>query len=1175
MKCPDIKAKTITQIENGDWAKVSAKKATTYSVIEAGFGDLEGLLGLLEVLLAQPTSFVVRGGLERQVEPGEHITRRHSENYPEDNRAVLIEAERCWVPVDFDGVPMGDDYDLVDVDSMIKGAIKRYLPEPFHNADVVWALSAGAGTKTDGTLNCHLFFMSDRPVGTIWLREYMKAFAPDADTAIYKFGQPIYTAAPIVINGDDPVLTRLGIIQKSADHITLPDVTFDEIEEHAVREGIGLLSHAKGFEAKLALMGHGDGLCGYHAPIREAAASYVSGKLESEIDIPALIERIKEAVTAAPKDRAPIYYKIYSRVSYLKQQIKSAMTKFCRKPVKEVEAFYPLTEGSISSAELEVEEFLERFSADVAEYWRERQATEAENERREAEKDYPLLLSDPVPERLLLTSTGTGKSRAARGIIPELLQETPGKTVGIAVPMHMLAAEYRDELLRPLEDAGFTVGDFRGRGADDLSAPTGESDPKKAYEKMCPLHKEASELAAAGGNIDTQMCAKGRMGTKTRKECQHYQTCGYQRQKDKSNDVTLFAHQLLTGQKPKVLGDLAAVIIDEDPLGTFLAGVGPTSVSTSTDDIQAVESRLKRLAGAAKKKREKKKINGLDAARFAVADVRKTLAVMEDGTINRRALGRALFKTTRSGTMTEKLGSAHRGVWMALKDVGIKPGMEPKRRDAKIAAVAGFNKKVRSVARFIKILQDFLERDGEQNLVEVYTDDDLRSHWERAEIRKAKNNLGSAPHEPPLTDAEKEVERGRLGLGDTSIIPGLRKDDDQIRLSWIKEKRKGWNVPTIYMDATGREEVYRGLFPNIGFNDVCKVECESPHMHVRQVVDWNASRNKLVAHDDRSDKLNKTAVNNTQKVARIIEARATQFRDQGALIEGLSVDVLVVTYKPTRDALEKIQGQGFIPGNVEFAHYGNLTGLDRWKGVRCVILVGGATKGVLAIEHIAELLKGDKLDPLNSAFGSWYAQEKVGGRRRGESTGPELTRNFHNDPIAEAVRWQLTEGTLIQAIGRGREVRRTTDNPLQVDLITDTPLPIEVDEFVSWLEIQPTYLDTLAARGVMIDAETTARGYWSIAAAVLGSEAEKVRESARRALTRGFAYNISYISKNPREQTKPNSGGAANLPSWGHAVVRVGRYGVPVRFAPGADMTRLFGPEARIEVTNPPLILVP
>ena len=733
--------------------------------------------------------------------------------------------------------------------------------------------------------------------------------------------------------------------------------------------------------------------------------------------------------------------------------------------------------------------------------------------------------------------------------------------------MHMLGAEYLNELMQPLKEAGFTVGDFRGRGADDLSAPTGETDPKKAFEKMCRLHKEASELMAAGGNVDTQMCAKGRKNTKKRKECRYFQTCVYQQQKEQHFDVTMVAHQLLTTQKPKSVGDPAAVFVDEDPLAAFFAGVGRVPVSVSVDEFHAVESRLKRLAGAARKKQETKRANGLDAAWLAVADIHKALLTIDDGEVNRRALGRALHKVTVSGTVTEKLGAAYRGVWKALKEVDVKPGMEPTRRAAKIAAVADFNKKARRVAQLVKILHGLIEHESERNIVDVHTDDDLKEYWERMEALKARNTLGGALPKPPITDGEREEDRRRLGLDDMSIIPGIRNDDDQITISWIKEKRKGWNAPTMYMDATGHEAVYKALFPDI--DAVCRVECETPHLYVRQVVNWNASRNKLVPSDHRTDKQNQTAKNNIGKVARMIEVRADQFRGQGATVDGLGVDVLVITYKPTREVLEEMQHDGLVPDNVEFAHYGNLTGLDRWKGVRCVILVGSATKGVPAIERIAELLKGDKLDPINSAFGNWYAQEKVGGRRKGQDTGPELVRDYHDDPIAEAVRWQLTEGHMVQAWGRGREVRRTADTPLQVDLITNLPLPLEVDEFVKWSDAQPGYLDTLAARGLVIDAETTARGYWETVAAAL-PDVYVSAAAARNQNSRSRAHLLIVypLYANERVSTKSASAAAPEISFWGRAKVRVGRYAVPMRFAPDCDLVRLFGPDAEITVID-------
>ena len=47
--------------------------------------------------------------------------------------------------------------------------------------------------------------------------------------------------------------------------------------------------------------------------------------------------------------------------------------------------------------------------------------------------------------------------------------------------------------------------------------------------------------------------------------------------------------------------------------------------------------------------------------------------------------------------------------------------------------------------------------------------------------------------------------------------------------------------------------------------------------------------------------------------------------------------------------------------------------------------------------------------------------------------------------LAEAVRWSICEGELIQAMGRGRGVNRTAVTPLEIDLLTDVVLPVTVD----------------------------------------------------------------------------------------------------------------------------------
>ena len=1153
-----------TRLDDGSWDTQSHSRSVRNKFREAPISDIYSLASVISNLTKReyPIRGMIHVGLTDRRGKRKKYFRATLENFGGHRGATPCR----WVMIDLDNVELGAGLDIFkDPESAIKWAIAEYLPKCFHGVTCFWQLSSSAGIKKG--FSAHIWFWLDRPITGGDLTDYLAVTGPDVDPACLRNDVlPHYCAAPIFTNAPDPIPYRQDIMVGGKEYVTVPEIKPQALKHEAREKGVGsaVLDNARGVDEALALIGDDEGLAGFHRPIRKAVMLAVIAADGRELDHDGLKAKIRKAVFLRKEDRDAGYIENAVRDYNLDSSIKGAVRWWQRQnEVKEVSAYYPRATGSLDDAELRVEGFIEDFAADVAEYWREYEATEEENERREAAEEYPLLSPDPMPERLLLTPTGTGKSRAARQAIPDILRQNPDKSVVIAVPMHMLGEEYLNELEEPLKKAGFTVGDFRGRGADDPSAPTGEQDPKKAYEKMCRLHEEASELMAAGGDVDTQMCAKGRKNTKERKECRYFHTCGYQRQKEQQFDVTLVAHQLLTAQKPKSVGDPAAVFVDEDPLAAFVAGVGPMPVSTSTNDLQAVENRLRKLAKQAEKAQETKKANGLDAAWLAVKDVRKALLTIGDGEINRRGLGRALHKVTISGTITEMLATAYRGIWKSLKDVDVKPGMEPKRRAAKIAAVVDFNKTARRVARLVKILHCLVEHEGERNIVDVHTDDDLKEYWERMEALKGRNTLGGGLPKPPITDEEREEDRKCLGLEDTSIIPGIRKDDDQITISWIKEKRKGWNAPTMYMDATGHEAVYKALFPDI--DAVCRVECETPHMYVRQVVDWNASRNKLVPGDHRTDKQNKTARNNIRKVARVIEVRAAQFRGEGAPIDDLGVDVLVITYKPTRIVLEEMQRDGLVPDNVEFAHYGNLTGLDRWKHVRCVVLVGSATKGVPAIEHIAELLKGDKLAPVNSAFGNWYAQEKVGGRRKGQDIGPELVRDYHDDPIAEAVRWQLTEGHMVQAWGRGREVRRKADTPLQVDLITSQPLPLEVDEFAKWPDLQPDYLDTLAARGLVIEAEPTVRGYWSTVAAALPDvyvSAAAARNQNRR--SRAHMLIVYPLYANERVSTKSTSAAAPKISLWGRAKIRVRRYAVTVRFAPNCDLLRLFGPDAEI-----------
>jgi putative DNA primase/helicase len=73
----------------------------------------------------------------------------------------------------------------------------------------------------------------------------------------------------------------------------------------------------------------------------------------------------------------------------------------------------------------------------------------------------------------------------------------------------------------------------------------------------------------------------------------------------------------------------------------------------------------------------------------------------------------------------------------------------------------------------------------------------------------------------------------------------------------------------------------------------------------------------------------------------------------------------------------------------------------------------------------------------------------------------------HPDPLAEEIRWQITEGSLTQAIGRGRGANRSPTDPLAIDILTRICLPLDVDEVTTWDAVQPSRLQVMWARGAI------------------------------------------------------------------------------------------------------------
>jgi len=184
--------------------------------------------------------------------------------------------------------------------------------------------------------------------------------------------------------------------------------------------------------------------------------------------------------------------------------------------------------------------------------------------------------------------------------------------------------------------------------------------------------------------------------------------------------------------------------------------------------------------------------------------------------------------------------------------------------------------------------------------------------------------------------------------------------------------------------------------------------------------------------------------------------------------------------------------------NVKIAQFGALRGLNAYKGVRALIMFGRQLPKVEVVEGMAERVSGVPLDP--KLCGRWRKVDRKIDTRDGRAV---VIRHIeHSDPLCEAIRESICEHELIQAVGRGRAIRRTADKPLDVYIVGNVPLPFLADSIKKWSDVSAAgWQGELAGRPV----------FHSIADAITAGRvakrraAERIIDSDRKGVALGLA----------------------------------------------------------------------
>jgi putative DNA primase/helicase len=261
---------------------------------------------------------------------------------------------------------------------------------------------------------------------------------------------------------------------------------------------------------------------------------------------------------------------------------------------------------------------------------------------------------------------------------------------------------------------------------------------------------------------------------------------------------------------------------------------------------------------------------------------------------------------------------------------------------------------------------------------------------------------------------------------DASGVAVLRIREDGKRVLHLlahRPVRDGWRVPTLLLDGTMRLEVVRQTWPSAEL--VADIAVDAPHMRVSQVADGSFTLSALNADEP--------GLKEAERKRRERNLDRLQVRLHTEARRHAGKRVLVVCNKCVRHRLEALR----MPPLVELAHFNALRGLDRWRDVAAVIVVGWVLPPAAAMEQLAGALTGAAVPPTG-----YQRAEAV--RELADGTMMPAETWQHAEPLVEALRWSTCEAESLQAIGRGRGVRRTAAGPLEVLVLGEAVLSLPV-----------------------------------------------------------------------------------------------------------------------------------
>lgn len=287
---------------------------------------------------------------------------------------------------------------------------------------------------------------------------------------------------------------------------------------------------------------------------------------------------------------------------------------------------------------------------------------------------------------------------------------------------------------------------------------------------------------------------------------------------------------------------------------------------------------------------------------------------------------------------------------------------------------------------------------------------------------------------------EKDAD-GRIEVGESDANAALRP----ITLHGLKSVHPNLrDLPVLHLDATLRPELARTVLPALTVDEVA---AEAPHMRVRLIA-GSFGKGAIVADDVASAGENQRRANNLADCRDYVRWHALPHQR-----------TLVITYKAVEAAFADIPG-------VETAHFNAIAGLDRFRDVDLILIIGRPLPSENDLHRLSAALFG------HVPVGGY--EPVLRGVRMRDGSSRTIRTVAHADELPEVIRAAICDDEVVQAIGRGRGVNRTAAAPLEVRILADVALPLIHDHLLSWSTEAPDIVQRMLLAGVAVDSPTDA-----------------------------------------------------------------------------------------------------